>query len=267
MRLDEDPQRFADVRKFVGILERNEGLADLVETVLRYPYVRRVFEESAKDPNPFEGAARRFGLSIDIVGPIEAIPKRGPVVFVANHGHGGADALALMAMMCQCRQDVRALANRQVAFLEGVSPYVFPVTLMDETSPYENTGSLRAMLKHVASGGCLGVFPAGRVAFWQGDRMDEPPWNNHVVRLLQRMEATIVPVWFHGSPPAAINLVSKLSPFLRAALIPTGLAWMRGKSISARVGTPFSTEILRSKNSRADAWLIEHLRSLRELGS
>ncbi|MGC6464884.1 MAG: 1-acyl-sn-glycerol-3-phosphate acyltransferase [Akkermansiaceae bacterium] len=267
MEKEGSPEQFADVRRHVGFLERREGLADLLERLLGYPAVRDAFVNGDGEEDLFDAVARRLGLTVEVSGDETVIPRTGPVVYVANHGHGGADALALMGMMCRHRDDVRVLANREVMHLRGVGPYVFPVAVMTESSANENTGSLRGMLKHLRQGGCLGVFPAGRVAYWQGDRMADPPWNNHVVKLLQRLEATIVPVWFHGNPPAAINLLSKLSPFLRTALIPTGLAWMRGRTVSARIGEPFPSGDLRAQGEEGVDWLRARLQSLQEKGN
>ena len=267
MSSSEFPERFADVRRHVKVLGRHEGLACLAEWTLGYPRIREAFSSAAGMANPFEEVARILGLSIEIEGLEDGVPGEGPVVFVANHGHGGADALALMAIMSRIRDDVRVLANREVSLLDGLERYLFPVSLLNEPNARENVASLRATLKHVRSGGCLGVFPAGRVAYWQGDRMKDPPWNDHVIKLLQMMEATIVPVWFYGSPPAAIKVLSRLSPFLRTALIPTGLAWMRGKTIRARAGRPFPSGLLKGKGEAAGECMRANLQALGDSGN
>ncbi len=269
MNTDEDnPTRvFADVRDHVPFLARHESLARLLEGLLGYPKIRKAFADSASEKNPFGGVARRLDLRIAIRDLEELLPESGPVVVVANHSHGGADALAIMAALCELRSDVRVLANQEVGALPGAAPYLFPVTLMAPGSAAGNAGSIRAMLKHVRSGGCLGVFPAGRVAYWQGDRMAEVPWNDHVVTLLQRMKATIIPLYFFGSPPPAVNFFSKLSAFVRTALIPTGAAYMAGRTIRARAGQPFSSSDLTAAGDGAAALLQGRLKALRDSGN
>jgi putative hemolysin len=262
----EPAKKFADVRSHLPFLARHEVLAGALEKILRYPEVRQAFVDSAEENNPFMGVAQRLGLKFRIEGLAEKIPATGPVVVVANHGHGGADALALMAAMCDLRPDFKVLANREVTLLPGVEPAIIPVSVLTSGDSRENSASLRAMLKHVRGEGALGVFPAGRVAFWKGDRMTDPPWNDHVIKLLQRMEAAIVPLWFYGNPPSAINFLSRLSSFLRIALIPTGLALMKGE-ISARAGEPLSTRALKERGDEAGAWLREKLQSLSDLGN
>ncbi|MFT6862996.1 MAG: putative hemolysin [Akkermansiaceae bacterium] len=262
-----NPEQFADVRKHLPFFANHEGLARLLEGLLCYPEIRKAFADSAHEENPFRGVARRLGLGIRVEGLVELIPKSGPLIVVANHGFGGADALALLAVMCDLRPGFRVLANREVTLLEGVSPHVFPVTLLNPTSARENVSSLRATLQHVRKGGALGVFPAGRVALWKEDRMAEPVWNEHVVKLLQRMDATIVPLWFYGNPPAAINLLSRFSRLVRTALIPTGLAKMRGREIVARAGAPIASGSLRELGEKGGPWLRKKLESLSDLGN
>jgi putative hemolysin len=124
--------------------------------------------------------------------------------------------------------------------------------------------SLREMLRHVKSGGCLLVFPAGRVAFWQDGQIKDPPWNDHLVTLMSRMKATVVPVWFFGGVPAWMQVVGKISSFLRTAFIPRGLVELSGQEIVGRVGSSFSTELLKKKEK---GWLRKHLEGLRDLGN
>ncbi len=267
MNSDKVPEQFADVRTHVPFLARHEGVARVLERLLCYPEIRKAFADSAQEKNPFAGVAMRLGLEIRMEELSAKVPKTGPVVVVANHGFGGSDALALLAVMCDLRSDFRVLANREVMLLEGIAPAIFPVTLLSTGETKENTRSLRAMLKHVKQGGGLGVFPAGKVAFWQGDRMKDPPWNDHVIKLIQRMDATIIPLWFYGSPPPVINFLSRLSPFVRRALIPTGLAKMKGREIVARAGEPVSGKELRAMGEEAGPWFRLRLEGLSELGN
>jgi putative hemolysin len=261
--------QFADVRTHLPFLARHEGLASLLENLLCYPEIRQAFADSDAEgeANLFAGVARRLGLKIRVEELADRIPKEGPVVVVCNHGFGGADALALPAVMNDLRDDFMVLANREVTLLAGMTGRVFPVSILDQDNTHANSASLRAMLRHVREGGSLGVFPAGRVACWQGDRMVDPPWNEHVVKLLQRMNAPIVPLWFYGKPPAAINILSRLSGFVRAALIPTGLAKMRNQEIVARAGGSLDSRELREQGDEAGPWLRQKLESLSDLGN
>ena len=257
-------ERFADVTKHVPWFAGHPFLASLVEWFCGISQVRRFFHEASRDENPFAGVACRAEMGIELKGLKEEVPSEGPVVIAANHSHGGPDALALAATLLELRPDTMILCNAELMALPGVKRYFLPVTLMKEGSAGENSGSLRLMLKHVKGGGALMVFPAGRVAFWQEGGIKDPPWNNHVVKLVSRMNATVVPLWFFGGVPPWMQILSKLSGFVRTALIPRGLISMRGRVMEGRVGKAFPSERLKIEEI---GWLRKHLESLRDLGN
>ncbi len=260
-------EQFADVRRHVPFLAKHESLARCLESLLCYPKLRRVFAEAAGEQNLMAEVIRRLGLKTRFIGLEEKVPQKGPVVVVCNHSHGGADATALMGEMARIRPDFKALANRETALLPGLGELIFPVSILQADQAAENVTSIRAMLKHVKQGGALGLFPAGRVAVWRGDRMRDPVWNEQVVKLLQRMDATVIPLWFYGSPPAAVNLLSRLSGFVRTALIPTAIVKMRGQEIVGRAGDVISGRELREMGSDAGPWLRRCIESLDDLGN
>lgn len=267
MNSSEKAEQFADVRNHLPFLRQREGLARILESLLCYPEVRAACAASANDKNPFARMMESFGLGIRMEDFAERVPAKGPVVVVANHGYGGADALAMMAAMTDLRDDFKILANREVTLLGGMERSVIPVSLLNGGDRGANSSGLRATLKHVKDGGALGIFPAGRVAFWQGDRMQDPAWNPNVVKLLRKMEATIVPLWFYGSPPGLINFLSRFSGLLRTALIPTGLVKMRGREITARAGEAIESRQLRELGEEAGPWLRSRLEFLAEVGN
>ncbi len=255
------------MRKHVPFLAEHESLARVLEGGLGYPTVRRVFEESAGEENVPKVAMQKLGIGVRLEGLAEKIPATGPVVVVSNHAYGGADALGLMSEMLALRPDFMTLANRETALLPGLGPLVFPVSILDPDQAAENTASIRAMLKHVRQGGALGLFPAGRISVWRGGRMRDPEWNEQVVRLLQRMDATVIPLWFFGSPPPSVNFLSRLSAFVRTALIPTSLVKMRGREVVGRAGEPISGKTLKAMGEEAGPWLRRRLESVFNLGN
>ncbi len=259
-------QEFADLKKYVPILGRYPSLLNALESFCGITQVRRFFKEASLEENPFLGVARRAGMGIDFQG--EEIPAEGPVVIVANHAYGGPDALALAAKALEVRRDVKILANAELMNLEGVEEWFLPVSLLQKgNAAQENTASLRGMLKHVRSGGCLVVFPGGQVAVWREGGMKDPPWNDHVVTLMQRMKATIVPIWFYGSNPAWMRVISQLSIYAKRALIPRGLLEKKGRDIVARVGKSFSTSELIEKKGEGSRWLRARLERLGDCGN
>ncbi|MGC6425573.1 MAG: 1-acyl-sn-glycerol-3-phosphate acyltransferase [Akkermansiaceae bacterium] len=256
---------FADLNEHVPALAQFPQVLSLVESLLGLKRVREVFAKSAANENPAVAVAEQIDLTIRLEGLEHEIPAEGPVVIAANHSHGGTDALALAAKCIELRKDTLILANAELMRLPGINRFLLPVNILGgENSAAKNMKSLRVMLKHVRAGGALVVFPAGRVAYWQKGEFKDPPWNEHVVTLISRMEATVVPIWFFGGIPAHLKILSALSGFLRTAFIPKGLAAMSGGEIVGRVGNSFHSDVLKSDGTD---WLRKHLESLRDLGN
>jgi len=259
-------KKFADLSHYVPALKKSPSLLATLENFCGITQARRLFNESRHDENPFMGVARRLGMTITFKG--QSIPKEGPVVVVANHAFGGPDALAICAKSIEARREVKILANAELMNLEGTQEWFLPVSLLQEGSAAkENTASLRAMLKHVRSGGCLVVFPGGQVAVWRDGAMRDPLWNDHVVTLMQRMKATIVPVWFYGANPPWMRVISQLSIMAKRALIPRGLWEMRNREIIAEVGESFPSSELAGKGAEGGHWLRTKIERLADRGN
>lgn len=260
-----DDRPFADLSEHLPALAKYPALLSLTEWLLGLKRIREVFANSAAEENPAASVVEQIGLTIRLAGLEKEIPAEGPVVIAANHSHGGTDAIALAAKCIELRKDTLILANAELMRLPGISKFLLPVHILGaENSAAENMKSLRAMLKHVRAGGALVVFPAGRVAYWQSGEIKDPPWNEHVVTLMSRMKATVVPIWFFGGVPVHLQILAALSGFLRTAFIPKGLAAMSGGEIVGRVGKSFYSDRLKIDGS---SWLRKHLERLRDLGN
>ncbi|WP_235606488.1 1-acyl-sn-glycerol-3-phosphate acyltransferase [Campylobacter sputorum] len=57
----------------------------------------------------------------------ENIPKKGKVVFVANHPLGSLDALCLISLIYSIRQDIKILANELLYELKPLREVLFSV--------------------------------------------------------------------------------------------------------------------------------------------
>ena len=96
------------------------------------------------------------------------------------------------------------------------------------------------MLRWLSDGGALVLFPAGEVAHYQPQvrRVADPRWQEHLVRVLRRAQAPVLPVFFHGANSLPFQLFGLLHPMVRTMLLPAELLNKAGKRLRVRIGTP-----------------------------
>ncbi|GAB2684189.1 lysophospholipid acyltransferase family protein [Aliiglaciecola sp. 3_MG-2023] len=141
-------------------------------------------------------------LNIEVLGGETVqknIPKSGPLVIASNHPFGGIEGVILCLLIGQIRPDLQVLANQGLKLFPELKDYFIFTNPLSERDP-KNTPSIRASLKHVKQGGALLVFPAGRVAYYQGDkkRISEHHWNRIVGKLINASQAHFLPIFVSG---------------------------------------------------------------------
>ena len=216
-----------------------------LERLLGLGKVRGAFRHAAAESGEaFTEAFKAFGLQADAPGFSKAVPSTGPVIVMANHPFGGADALALGSLCRSRRQDSLLLANRMTADIPGIGPLTIPLSILNEdAAARDNARSLRAALQHLRSGGLLACFPSGEVASLRNGRVAEGPWSPHMAALALKTQATLVVVSFPGQAPDWFHQAGKLHPMVRTALLPRVLLSMHGQTISCRTSNIAFEEI------------------------
>ena len=223
-----------------------------------------------RDLNPTVDPATVFQRAMDLLalryrighGSVEAIPTSGPVIVVANHPLGGADALVLAHLLAARRKDMRMLANSLLVRMEAVQPWLIGVDPFGEgsTSLRNNIGPMRQAVAHLRAGGCLGIFPAGEVSAYspQHGTILDKPWSKHVAALVRKTGATVVPVCFTGSNSLLFQVAGLMHPLLRTALLPHEFLRCQGKEIELRIGKPLAAAALLL--NRDDQSVVDALR-------
>ena len=136
------------------ILDENTRLPSLVaasaEKLLGLERLNRAYDkivrdkESGSPENFFQLAARHLNLKLQLrPGDLENIPKKGPVVVVANHPHGLSDGIMFGELLTRVREDVRILANEQLSLCQELEPWLIKVVV------YEDERTKRKLLSGV----------------------------------------------------------------------------------------------------------------------
>ena len=87
--------------------------------LLKLEYLDRLCDETRRSAGGLEFIGdffQRLCISLDVSDDdLERIPKKGPVVAVANHPFGLAEGIILGALLLRVRPDVKFLANSMLA--------------------------------------------------------------------------------------------------------------------------------------------------------
>ncbi|MBV8306852.1 MAG: lysophospholipid acyltransferase family protein [Gammaproteobacteria bacterium] len=229
--------------------------------------LHRLRESVQELADPF--AAVRYVLeqlevTIDL-GAVDAtrIPAAGPAVITANHPFGALDGLIGIDTIARRRQDLRVLANPELAALPGIGAVVIAVDPFGGSAATRaNVTGMRQALRWLESGGALLIFPAGEVSNLdlRTGRVNDRTWSPTAARLIRLSGAAVTPMHFAGANSPLFQLAGFVHPRLRTLLLPYELSNKAGSRIVVRVGEAVPAE--RCKTSASDLELAGQLRLL-----
>lgn len=210
-------------------------------------------------------------MGIDVLTPaaeVAHIPATGPLVVVANHPHGLVDGMVLADLIGRVRTDYRILTRSLLTGIPEIAEFLIPVPFAHEDNAREESLAMRnTCMAHLRDGGCIVLFPAGKVAHsesWFGPAI-EAEWNPFTARMLARSGANVLPVRFTGHNTRAYQIANQISATLRQGLLLHEIKAALNKPQAPVIGHPISAGDLREplKTPRAAlAWLREHTLSL-----
>jgi putative hemolysin len=234
-------------------------MSEAISKLFKLEYLDRFCEETRAEGGGLEFIARAFErlrISVDISpGDLARIPKKGPVVVVANHPFGMMEGAALIRLLAQVRPDVRVLANDMLGLMPDIRPWLILVDPFGgESANRSNRKGLREALDWLNKDGLLVIFPAGEVSHvhFRHPGIHDPSWNHAAARLIKHTGAAALPLYFDGANSAFFQIAGMVHPRLRTALLPREILNKQGHSLSVRVGHPIPASQL-ADLSDADA--------------
>lgn len=172
-------------------------------------------------------------------GGLEEIPNSGAIIVVANHPFGGIDGLILLAMLSEVRTDVMVMANYYLGEVPELRPNLFMVDpFRRKDSNKKNIHSMRKAIHWLKNGGMLVTFPAGEVSHMilRKRRIEDPPWNKTIGRLIHLTKAPVLPIVFRGANSKAFQVAGLIHPVLRTLMLPRELLKKKGSIIQVKIG-------------------------------
>ncbi len=211
-------------------------------------------------------------MGIDLKTPqeqLDLIPKKGPVVVVANHPHGMIDGMIFADLIGRVRPDYRILTRSLLTSIDEVaSSYMIPVPFPHDPDAQRKGVEMRAnAMNHLNEGGVVALFPSGVVAAsktWWSPAV-EAEWNVFTAKMIRRSGAQVVPMKFPGQNSRAYQIANQLSPMLRQGLLLHEIVHSCNKPQAPIVGAPIEQAEIdaRAGDPRAFmAWLRAHTLAL-----
>jgi putative hemolysin len=191
---------------------------------------------------------------------LAAVPRTGPVVFVANHPYGVLDGVVMAWLVSKVRSDFVVLTHIVLTRAPEAARFILPVDFSgSEEAERTNLASRAAARAQLERGGAVVVFPAGAISTTP-DKLGLKPavdgrWQPFVSQLIQRSQATVVPIWFGGQNRRLFQIASHVSLTLRLSLIFHEVKTRIGTNLPVVIGAPVafaSIAAIRDRQALAD---------------
>ena len=229
-----------------GVLANAPALAGLprfAEKLLPLKQAHELYERARAlgDDSVLENLLHEMDIDVRVdSSDLDRIPKKGPVVVVANHPYGVLDGAVLSVVLARVRPDTKLMTN---FLLEGVPELekscIFADPLGSSDSSQRNGRALRQALQWLNRGGMLALFPAGEVSTWQlpNGAILDPQWNTTAARLIRKTGASALPVYFTGHNSVRFQLAGMIHARLRLLFLLQEFLEQEGKAVELRVGS------------------------------
>lgn len=175
---------------------------------------------------------------------LKNIPKAGAFVSVSNHPFGGIEGLIILKIFSKIRPDYKAIANFLLQRFKPLESSIIPVNpFEDHKDKKSSMQGIKEAILHLKKGKPFGVFPAGEVStIKKGNHYIDKPWNDGIIRLIQKAKVPVVPLYFHGKNSHLFYKLAKIHPLLQSAKLPSELYSQKNRIIEIRIGKPISVK-------------------------
>ena len=241
-------------RAVIRSIENITGRISLIKKAKDYE------NEVAAGRDFWEVILEKYNIRLNILGgSLENIPKKGPVVVVANHPYGILDGLMLGYILSTTRTDFRILAHRVFKKAQDLDKVILPINF-DETRDgmAQNIETRKKAISYLSNGGCVGIFPGGTVS--TSVKAKDPSWRKFTARLIAKSKAQVVPIYFEGSNSRLFQIASHLHYNLRMALLIKEFRRRTNDKVSVVVGEAFADHRINEYKKSAEE-LMNFLRT------
>ena len=183
----------------------------------------------------------------DMQETLSALVGEGPFITISNHPCGHVDGIMLVDLFGHARPDYKVMVNKILARIEPLGDSFIPVTPTgsSRTAPTAaSVSGIKAALKHLRSGGGLGLFPSGAVSDLSlKDRcVRDREWQEAVVRLIMKAQVPVVPVRFFNGNSWLYYSLGLIDWRVRLLRLPAEVFNKKGRTMHIGIGPVISVE-------------------------
>ena len=201
---------------------------------------------------------------------LQAVPKTGPLMFVANHPFGVVDGIVLCDMALRVRGDLRIMLHSLLCQDSQLAQFFLPIDFQETKQALKtNIRSKQLALEFLSQDIPVLIFPSGMVStadkFGFGTVRDAP-WTTFAAKIIREARATVVPIFFHGQNSRKFHVASHIGEPFRMAMLVHEAINKFGKTVEIEIGEPLTWESLADRGGRQQ--LTDYLyRQVQSLGN
>lgn len=240
---------YDDIRKMVPFFDGKPGLVNALLRLLDVDKVNWIHEHNCATPGvPFTtGLLNDLGATIEFNdnSVIDNLPEGG-FITVSNHPFGALDGIMLINILGKRRPDVKVMVNMILNYISAMRPNFIAVDALQSNDPAKRAVSMRGVasaIKHVKDGHPLSFFPAGAVSKWNNHlELEDREWQPTVMRIIQKCNVPVIPIFFHGSNSWWFNLLGRIDWRLRTLRLPAEVFRRSNYDFKISIGKPIMPE-------------------------
>ncbi len=246
-------------QKFVKLIETTVGKQYLLEVY------RGLIDRNTGPETFWEDLLASLELKISSYRRgMEAIPKTGPAVIIANHPFGLMDGASICWMVSQIRKDFKVIlwdVFRQKNHGQG---YFLSLDLTEDNKEARRQNIIvrREAIQNLKDGQIVIIFPSGgaeRPSSLFGAPY-ETPWFRFTEKMVTASGAPVLPIFVHGHNSKLFHMASHVSEIARRAMFIHEIKRGIGSEVELSIGDLITPETVKRWADNGED-VIEKLRA------